>query len=191
MPLAIGNQWEYEYIFYNDDGTVYGVDTSEFTLNSSFVKDGETLYFSPIPFAGFLTAYTNRPDGLWTYNEMDLIPSFYAHNVFYPFKVDSAISFTFIDDRFTDSLGNKFNDTILSTYTLVNDNLQKTVGAGTFNCLKYVTEDSNLTRKRMEMRIVEFYALNVGLIYREEYEGHLYRPLKLISQKSLLSYKLY
>lgn len=191
IPLAVGNTWLYEYTDFDENGNISHKDTSDLTLHLSYEQNGEKLFLVALGAPGFLTAFLKRNDGIWVYREVDLAPSSYNYEVLYPFRVDSSISLIFEENRFTDSLGNRMFDTILHTYKLEDDNVTKVVPAGQFQCLKYIIEDSNLTRKRMEMRVVEFYSLNVGLIYREEYEGHVYRPLNLISQKALVSYKLY
>lgn len=59
LPMAVGNEWIYEYILFNPDSSIIAIDTAVLGFVRDTIIDNETWYLAPP------AMYINRSDGCW------------------------------------------------------------------------------------------------------------------------------
>ncbi|MDP4221055.1 MAG: hypothetical protein Q8916_03220 [Bacteroidota bacterium] len=193
MPLASGNEWIYVAEGFDSKGNLIhnGQDTTKIVSVSAV--NGETMYFdadSPL----FRHAYFYRRDGLWSYSyEFEKLDTSGSATLLLPFpmSLDSVIIFgTAFRLVNLDTGGSIRMDTVITTITVKNNNLPISVPAGSFVCILYRQDDTDTFTHEVLKRRDSYYALNVGLVYEEDFSSFL-APLYLQTSLSLRSYTLH
>jgi len=144
FPLKVGNTWNYAVILYDSTGMEIQRWNEQRSVTADTVIDGEKWYYVP----DVLSYLTSRPDGLWqripVSPYLSSSPGLQDPQLFLPFPI---------------TVGSSVIARHNETYTLVDDDVEVVVPAGTFSCYEY-----RVAQLHSNEELHHFYAPGVGLI---------------------------
>lgn len=167
MPLAVGNAWTYEEIYYGSDGSVHKRATVTIFVLSGTLLEGER-WFCWGTKKTTMVLCTNRADGLWSRSSDQPTSGPWA---MYPAEAGNL---------FTGADGDTIR--VIATDHLV------AVPGGTFSRLLYETPALPLQSHRLRYR--EFFYPNIGQVQVDYLLSSDTIPEYLIFSSELISYSV-
>jgi hypothetical protein len=195
MPLAIGNSWIYKYEKFDEDRKREGrpeLDTIKIIKSSRL--DEDKIYFDSYDSErSYSAGFFNRKNGLWQYLNDDVISDDKKMIVPYPVRIDSAVVTGYPElDNGENNPNRGHEDTLMVTrVTLKEEDHSVTVPAGTFHCLKYLSEDVLRSDDSVTTYANLYYCIGKGLISKELYNRNSKGKWYLAERTKLLSFLIH
>lgn len=159
MPLAVGNQWYWDVEYYAPDGTVTGTGKASLIISSKRTVGGEERYV--------LDTGTDI-----YYDGTALVTNSYLFShpfisVRYPMPLaapEIIDTFVITTEQSPDPIENA---EYIMTY--LSNSVPVTTPAGSYNTLKYKFDLIGMRSDTLHSTDISYYALNVGLVMREQF----------------------
>jgi hypothetical protein len=170
MPLAVGNQWYWDVEYYAPDGTVTGAGKDSLLITSTrnvggveryVIGTGAEIYYEGSALVTSLNGF--RKPFIWARHPMPLAA---------PEIIDTFVITT---EQSPDPIENA---EYIMTY--LSNSVPITTPSGNYNTLKYQFDLIGMRSDTLHSRDFGYYALNVGLVMKEQFvldtlTGNLYR----------------
>ncbi|MDT3738680.1 MAG: hypothetical protein RO257_04180 [Candidatus Kapabacteria bacterium] len=175
VPLKVGNTWEYRHTEYYYEGIIENSQQYSYSIVKDSIINGETIYIS-----GYISGIDTLRD--------------YSHELFTLIRDDGLYFIDLINEGTTPRMYIKYptfkGDSFIyyhDTMKTAEVDVEYTVPAGKFKCIKYVYD--NYIDNEIEMRWIFYYSPGIGNIATEFYYRYNHDHLWLNEKTVLMSFK--
>jgi hypothetical protein len=156
FPLAINNEWTYQDTYFDTTGKIKRIENRSFAIIKDSMRLGEKVFISN---DGGVAA--NRADGFWSLND-----GVNNDEQILKFKYPCKVGETYPGSYHNSAAG----EPDVATITVESINEIVTVPAGSYTCIKYVSEAYFPTLGYKTDRRIYYIAPKVGIIKAELYD---------------------
>ena len=166
IPLAVGNYWEFQKIYYDSLGNPTGYDTLRATICNSADLNGRTVYFWSWTEGSWSWLYANLSDGLHVFGNAE-------YDSLIPYD---SLGTNYVSNKYPGVVGDSTFYPEYGFWIITSTSRIKETHAGTFDCYEYTTYEYCGSDE-----FKTYYSPNRGYIGFEEIDDSvLVQEMKLI-----------